>query len=102
MKGPRGYQEDRFVVIPDLDDVLEEQLLAAACAYFAVFDGHSGAQAATYLETHLHHSICSHALFMDSIERAIHEACLQTDDTFLVSICSHCTLCVSCTVCDVR
>ena len=63
-RGPRDYQEDRFVAITDLDEVLVEEnesfLLPGDRAYsfFAVYDGHSGADASSYLENNLHHAIC--------------------------------------------
>ena len=51
--------------------------------YFAVYDGHCGAQAATHLQETLHLSIFNHPLYHTDIQTAIVESCISTDIAFL-------------------
>lgn len=95
--GPKATNEDTFVSMPYLNDriaddgdaefhAVQRQLqhssgggVEASAAYFAVFDGHSGAQAALYLQDNLLDKICSHAAFRSDLELAIGETCCATD-----------------------
>ncbi|RYH15747.1 protein phosphatase 2C family protein, partial [archaeon] len=52
--------------------------------YFAVFDGHCGDQASTFLQEVLLDRICRHPLFHQDTERAIIETCVALDKEFLV------------------
>lgn len=51
--------------------------------YFAVYDGHCGAQAATHLQETLHLSIFNHPLYHSDLHTAIVESCVNTDKAFL-------------------
>ena len=51
--------------------------------YFAVYDGHCGAQAATHLQETLHTSIFTHPLYHTDINTAIVDVCVSTDQRFL-------------------
>ena len=51
--------------------------------YFAVYDGHCGAQAATHLQDTLHASIFAHPLYHTDINAAITDVCVATDRHFL-------------------
>ena len=51
--------------------------------YFAVYDGHCGAQAASHLQETLHLSIFNHPSYYTDIEKAIIESCEATDKAFL-------------------
>jgi Protein phosphatase 2C len=51
--------------------------------YFAVYDGHCGAQAATHLQDTLHASIFAHPLYHTDISAAITDVCVATDRHFL-------------------
>lgn len=51
--------------------------------YFAVYDGHCGAQAATHLQETLHLSIFNHPLYHTDLQTAIIESCVNTDRAFL-------------------
>ena len=51
-------------------------------AYFAVFDGHAGVEAATYAKCHLLCNIVRHPLFTKDVTKAIGEAIVTTDKNF--------------------
>ena len=51
-------------------------------AYFAVFDGHAGVEAATYAKCHLLCNIVRHPLFTKDVNKAINEAIVTTDKNF--------------------
>ena len=69
-QGPRSYQRDRTVV--RLAEAAEEPH-----AYFGVFDGHGGAEAADYAVEHLHPNLMRSA-FAD-VGDALRDAYLRTD-----------------------
>lgn len=51
--------------------------------FFAVYDGHCGAQAAIHLQETLHFTIFNHPLYYTDLQTAIQEACISTDIAFL-------------------
>lgn len=51
--------------------------------YFAVYDGHCGAQAAIHLQETLHFTIFNHPLYYTDLQTAIQESCVNTDIAFL-------------------
>ena len=51
-------------------------------AYFAVFDGHAGVEAATYAKCHLLCNIIRHPLFTKDIAKAVGEGIIMTDKNF--------------------
>lgn len=51
--------------------------------YFAVYDGHCGAQAASHLQQTLHASIYNHPLYHTDINAAVTDVCVSTDRHFL-------------------
>lgn len=52
-------------------------------SYYAVFDGHAGANAAVYAASHLHFNIIHHPLFERDIETAIEDAFRITDEKYI-------------------
>jgi serine/threonine protein phosphatase PrpC len=51
--------------------------------FFAVYDGHCGAQAAIHLQETLHFTIFNHPLYYTDLQTAIQESCISTDIAFL-------------------
>lgn len=77
-QGDRKYMEDQYAIHYECDKVTGRFLYA----YFGIFDGHGGADAAKYAKAHLHKNITGHILFWSSdpkdILKAIEEGFLKT------------------------
>lgn len=83
-KGRRISMEDKHVIIEDLNAYLGlEDAHYPSQAFFAVYDGHGGVEAAEYTRTHLHANIALSPLFKSDPERAIVEGFSITDKNFL-------------------
>jgi len=54
-------------------------------AYFAVFDGHAGVEAAIYAKCHLLSNIVYHPLFSTDLSKSITDAIITTDKNFCVN-----------------
>lgn len=52
-------------------------------AYFAVFDGHGGVDAANYAATHLHVNVVHHKEFLKNPVEALRQSFQKTDEMFL-------------------
>eukprot|EP00595_Chromulina_sp_UTEXLB2642_P002617 CAMPEP_0196761802 /NCGR_PEP_ID=MMETSP1095-20130614/1099_1 /TAXON_ID=96789 ORGANISM="Chromulina nebulosa, Strain UTEXLB2642" /NCGR_SAMPLE_ID=MMETSP1095 /ASSEMBLY_ACC=CAM_ASM_000446 /LENGTH=423 /DNA_ID=CAMNT_0042111777 /DNA_START=906 /DNA_END=2177 /DNA_ORIENTATION=- len=83
--GPRESNEDRFITIDNSHQLWNDfsSLSNDLHGYFAVYDGHCGADAAAYLQENLHVAIINHPLFNSDIVRAITETCIDIDKQFL-------------------
>eukprot|EP00899_Mesostigma_viride_P028878 jgi/Mesvir1/9175/Mv06914-RA.3 len=84
-KGCRPTMEDAWVMMPDARD---EKGGVLRCAYFAVFDGHAGRNAAAYAQQHLHTHVMAAGLPRDKIDhkaakRAITEGFRTLDEALL-------------------
>lgn len=89
--GARKSMEDRTVVVQDLDVVPLRGTARSPQTFAAVFDGHGGAQASSFLRSALHGSVkaavgrvspdASDAVLGDALTRAF----LECDDAFLNS-----------------
>ena len=64
-------------------DDCDSQIKTQRQGYFAVYDGHCGAQAAVHLQENLHFSIFNHPLYDTDVHTAIIESCVATDRDFL-------------------
>lgn len=97
--GPRSSNEDTYVVIPDIFALGYGVPLAAPIggsvnhypgsnkqAYFAVYDGHCGGDASSYLQNELHKSLFQHPSFPQHLELAITETCQGMDRAVLVGV----------------
>ncbi|XP_072443213.1 protein phosphatase 1F [Chiloscyllium punctatum] len=82
IRNTRRKMEDRHVTLPEfnthfgIEDEKER-------AYFAVFDGHGGVDAAIYAATHLHVNFAHQKMFLTQPEEALRQAFKQTDEMFL-------------------
>ncbi|KAJ8266544.1 hypothetical protein GJAV_G00131650, partial [Gymnothorax javanicus] len=82
IKNMRRKMEDKHVVIPDFNTLFnlqdqEEQ------AYFAVFDGHGGVDAAIYAANHLHVNLVRQEMFSQDPGEALCRAFKLTDEHFV-------------------
>ncbi|XP_028662785.1 protein phosphatase 1E [Erpetoichthys calabaricus] len=82
IKNMRRKMEDKHIVIPDFNTLFnlqdqEEQ------AYFAVFDGHGGVDAAIYASNHLHVNLVRQEMFLQDPCEALCRAFKLTDERFV-------------------
>lgn len=82
IKNMRRKMEDKHVVIPDFNTLFnlqdqEEQ------AYFAVFDGHGGVDAANYAANHLHVNLVRQEMFSQDAGEALCHSFKLTDERFI-------------------
>ncbi|XP_057177151.1 protein phosphatase 1E isoform X2 [Triplophysa rosa] len=82
IKNMRRKMEDKHVVIPDFNTLFnlqdqEEQ------AFFAVFDGHGGLDAAIYAANHLHVNLVRQEMFSQDPIEALCHAFKVTDERFV-------------------
>ncbi|XP_007543580.1 protein phosphatase 1E [Poecilia formosa] len=82
IKNMRRKMEDKHVIIPDFNTLFniqdqEEQ------AYFAVFDGHGGVDAAIYAANHLHVNLFHQESFSQDPSDALCRAFKLTDERFI-------------------
>lgn len=82
-QGRRSQMEDKHIIIPDLNAYVGLEGHASQ-AFFAVYDGHGGVEAAKFAQAQLHHEIASHPAFKDDILTSIKEGFLSTDKKFLI------------------
>jgi len=79
--GKRNTNEDRFVKEDDLPSSITMSNIKQG--FYAVYDGHTGDDAAIFLQDHLHHDIYKHPLFYEDTVKAIEETCYDTDKKFI-------------------
>ncbi|XP_029467340.1 protein phosphatase 1E [Rhinatrema bivittatum] len=82
IKNMRRKMEDKHVCIPDFNLLfnLEDQ---EEQAYFAVFDGHGGVDAAVYASLHLHVNLVRQEMFPHDPAEALCRAFRLTDERFV-------------------
>ncbi|KAM9370617.1 protein phosphatase 1E [Phaethornis superciliosus] len=82
IKNMRRKMEDKHVCIPDFNMLfnLEDQ---EEQAYFAVFDGHGGVDAAIYASIHLHVNMVHQEMFQQDPAEALCRAFRVTDERFV-------------------
>ncbi|XP_013922153.1 PREDICTED: protein phosphatase 1F-like, partial [Thamnophis sirtalis] len=74
--------EDRHVSLPEFNQLfgLED---GVDRAYFAVYDGHAGIEAANYAAAHLHANLAHHEKLLESPAEALRDSFQKTDEMFL-------------------
>lgn len=88
-QGLRPTMEDEHVVLQEFRalDGADNDIPDTSYAYFAVFDGHGGAEAAVWAAKHMHVNLARNMGHCGrgraNLKRALTRAFLQTDDSFL-------------------
>ncbi|XP_065273680.1 protein phosphatase 1F [Emys orbicularis] len=82
IRNVRRKMEDRHVSLPEFNQLfgLSDDVDRA---YFAVFDGHGGVDAANYAATHLHINVALHKEILKNPTEALKSSFQQTDEMFL-------------------
>lgn len=82
IKNMRRKMEDKHVIIPDFNTLFNIQDQEDQ-AFFAVFDGHGGLDAAIYAANHLHVNLVRHEFFKQDPVEALFRAFRTTDERFI-------------------
>ena len=98
-QGNRDYMED-FISVKICEDVETEKCIDRPFAYFAVFDGHGGAEAAKFAEKQLLNEIIRQPGFSsyddNTVMAAIKEAFLATHRMMVQFVGKFVVICVFC------
>ncbi|XP_048369616.1 protein phosphatase 1F isoform X2 [Sphaerodactylus townsendi] len=81
-RNSRRKMEDRHVSLPEFNQLFG-MMDGVDRAYFAVFDGHSGVDAANYAAAHLHFNIAHHHEIVKNPAEALKDSFQKTDEIFL-------------------
>ncbi|XP_058117744.1 titin-like [Anopheles ziemanni] len=88
VKHRRRTMEDRHVCLPDFS-VLFDTKDVEPTAFYGVYDGHGGQEAASFATSHLHYYIAQSEHYPHDMEAAIREGFLKTDKLFLQKCADH-------------
>ncbi|WCJ32836.1 Protein phosphatase 2C family protein [Euphorbia peplus] len=79
-KGPKQYMEDEFICV---DNLCQHLVTVTNCpspsAFYGVFDGHGGVDAASFTKNNLLNFIVEDAQFPSGVKKAIKSAFVRTD-----------------------
>lgn len=79
-KGPKQYMEDEYVLVDDLDKHLGEAAkLSSHGAFYGVFDGHGGIDAASFAQKNILKFIVEDSHFPAGTKKAVKNAFLKAD-----------------------
>lgn len=81
-QGPRPKMEDAFIAHMYANELVGKT--NERYSMIGVFDGHGGAECSGYIEQHLHMNLMNDEDFPDSMEEALREAFLSTNERFFV------------------
>ncbi|XP_042344186.1 protein phosphatase 1F [Plectropomus leopardus] len=81
IKNTRRKMEDKHVVLAEFNQLFGIQD-GVDRAYYAVFDGHGGVDAATYAAAHLHVALSKQEMLLSDAATAFKNAFKHTDDSF--------------------
>lgn len=81
IKNTRRKMEDRHLALAEFNQLFGFQD-GVERAYYAVFDGHGGVDAATYAATHLHVALSKQRTLQSDADKAFKAAFACTDDMF--------------------
>ncbi|KAL3527310.1 hypothetical protein ACH5RR_011966 [Cinchona calisaya] len=79
-KGPKQFMEDEFICVDNLREHFSEAShFPSAGAFYGVFDGHGGVDAASFTKTNILNFIVEDSYFPSAIKRALRNAFVKTD-----------------------
>jgi len=85
--------EDAFLAVDDVSEILNNAAGTAevpeVAAFYAVFDGHNGAQAAEFARERMLTSIITNNTFPSDIEASLVSAFLRVDQEYLAATCAN-------------
>ncbi|AES95333.1 putative protein-serine/threonine phosphatase [Medicago truncatula] len=82
-KGPKQYMEDEFICIDILRESIAQQVdLPYPSAFYGVFDGHGGVDAASFIKKNMLKFITEDSQFPSSIKKAVKSAFVKADHAF--------------------
>ncbi|PWA94329.1 Protein phosphatase 2C [Artemisia annua] len=82
-KGPKQYMEDEHICIDNLLEFIDgTEGLPSPGAFYGVFDGHGGTDAATYVRQNILKFILEDSQFPGCLENAIQNAFVKADHAF--------------------
>nr|XP_043616458.1 probable protein phosphatase 2C 27 isoform X1 [Erigeron canadensis] len=82
-KGPKQYMEDEHICIDNLVEYLDaRESFPSPGAFYGVFDGHGGTDAATYVRQNILNFIVEDSQFPVCLEKSIHNAFVKADHAF--------------------
>uniref|UniRef100_A0A182P4H9 PPM-type phosphatase domain-containing protein n=1 Tax=Anopheles epiroticus TaxID=199890 RepID=A0A182P4H9_9DIPT len=82
LKHRRRTMEDRHVCLPDFNTLYRTKDTEPT-AFYGVYDGHGGQEAASFAASHLHYYIAQSEHYPHDMEQAFREAFQKTDKLFL-------------------
>ncbi|XP_047316760.1 probable protein phosphatase 2C 27 [Impatiens glandulifera] len=82
-KGPKQFMEDEHICIDNLCQYLGSSIeFTSPGAFYGVFDGHGGTDAALYVRNNILKLIVEDSNFHGSVEKAIENAFIEADHAF--------------------
>lgn len=82
VRNRRRKMEDRHIILPDINNLFALKGYPNQ-SYYAIYDGHSGVEAAVYAVTHLHCNLVRSQYFATDVHRAMKSSYKITDKCFL-------------------
>lgn len=79
----RRKMEDKHIIVTQVNNLFALDKNFPSQAYFAVFDGHGGVEAASYTVAHFHNYLVKQETFNSDLDKALQQAFKLTDKMFL-------------------